>query len=87
LNKPHKASLYIRCNLPLIVWDECALATFVTENKIGIAIGSLTELDTVLPAISAESYKEMKENVKKINERVATGYYISKALNEAVKSV
>jgi hypothetical protein len=85
LNKPHKASLYIRCNLPLIVWKECALATFVTENKIGISIRSLTELDTVLPAISAESYKEMKENVKRINKQVSTGYYISKALNEALK--
>jgi hypothetical protein len=85
LNNPHKASLYIRCNLPLIVWEESALATFISENKIGICIRSLTELDTVLSAISVESYNEMKENIRKINRQVATGYYIDKALNEADK--
>jgi hypothetical protein len=87
LNKPHKISLYIRCNLPLIVWEESAPAAFVTENKIGFTVRSLAELDSALPALSAESYEEMAENVRKINKRVASGYYISKALQEAVNLV
>jgi hypothetical protein len=87
LNKPHKASLYIRCNLPLIVWEESALATFVTGNKIGFSIRSLTELDTVLPALTVESYEEMKKNVRKINKQIAAGYYMSKVLNEAIKCI
>lgn len=85
LNNPHKASLYIRCNLPLIIWEEAALATFVSENKIGICIRSLEDLDVILPAISAEMYAEMKKNIKKINERISSGYYINKALSDAEK--
>jgi hypothetical protein len=84
-NNPHKASLYLRCNLPLIVWEESALARFVAVNGIGISIRSLTDVDTVLTSLSAESYEKMRKNVQRINERVAAGYYIKRALNEALK--
>ena len=85
INNPHKASLYIRCHCPLIVWEEAALASFVTENKIGLCIRSLEELDTVLSAVSLKSYQEMVENVKKIDQKISDGYYLTKALAEATE--
>jgi hypothetical protein len=80
INNPHKASLYIRCNLPLIIWKEAALAPFVTENKIGLCINSIEELNTMLPAVSMEEYREMKKNIRAVNARISSGYYLTNAL-------
>ena len=52
-NAPHKMSLYIRCGLPIIVWEKAGLAPFVKKNNVGICISSLTELEDILPKISA----------------------------------
>lgn len=84
-NNPHKTSLYIRCHLPVIIWEKAALATFVSENRIGFCINALDELDSKLLAITPETYAEMKQNVMKISERLSTGYYTTKAVKEAEK--
>ena len=84
INNPHKASLYIRCNLPIIIWKEAALAPFILEHKIGICIDSLEELNTVLPSISIKEYHEMKENIKEIDKKISSGFYFTKALNSIV---
>ena len=84
-NNPHKTSLYIRCGLPVIIWDKAALATFVRENGIGFAVSSLAELEERLSALSAEEYRTMRENVKNIGNRLATGYYFTQAVGEAEK--
>lgn len=81
-NNPHKTSLYIRCNLPVIIWNQAALADFVRDNGIGICVGSLTELDNVLRSLTPERYAEMKKNVATISRRLQSGYYIRKALSE-----
>lgn len=81
-NNPHKTSLYIRCELPVIIWEQAALADFVRQNGIGICIASLTDLDQVLAALTPEQYAEMKRRVKVISDRLRTGYYIKKALSE-----
>jgi len=85
INNPHKVSLYIRCNLPIIIWKEAALASFVAEHKIGICISSLEELDSILPSITLEAYDEMVRNVRNINEKISSGYYCRKAVDTAEK--
>ena len=81
-NNPHKTSLYIRCELPVIIWDQAALAAFVRNNGIGICVASLAELDSVLEGLTSEQYAVMKRNVAVISERLSAGYYIRKALSE-----
>lgn len=82
-NNPHKTSLYIRCELPVIIWEKAALASFVRENGIGITIASLEQLDEILSGLSRERYDEMKANVIKISKRLSGGYYFSKAMDAA----
>lgn len=60
-NNPHKTSLYIRCKLPVIIWKKAALADFIEENKIGLVIGSLEDLNKKLSELSQEEYAEMKK--------------------------
>ena len=83
INNPHKVSLYIRCNCPVIIWEEAALASFVSENKIGICVRSLEDLDSVLSSVSPELYNEMLENITHLDQKISSGYYLSKALAEA----
>ena len=84
-NNPHKTSLYIRCELPVIIWGKAALAPFVKENNIGFSISSLTDLNEILSKLTVEEYAVMKENVKKMSARLAGGYYVSTALAKAVE--
>lgn len=84
INNPHKTSLYIRCCLPVIIWREAALASFVEENGIGICVGSLRELDDILARLTSEDYDRMKKNVCLISRRLASGYYIRNALDTTV---
>ena len=84
-NNPHKTSLYIRCLLPVIIWKEAALASFIGEHGIGICIGSLTELDDIIGSMTMDEYMKLKDNVKKINDRISHGYYIKHALEEACR--
>ncbi|NMA74620.1 MAG: galactofuranosyltransferase [Bacteroidales bacterium] len=83
LNNPHKTSLYIRCFLPVIIWKEAALASFVSENKIGITVNSLDELNEIIDSISHEEYEAMRRNVIEISGRLAEGYYLKKAIRKA----
>jgi hypothetical protein len=72
-NNPHKASLYIVSGLPLIAPDHSAIGAFIKENKIGITITSLFELDSVLNSLTDEAYLEMCGNVQKVKGTVSQG--------------
>ena len=83
-NNPHKTSLYLRCGLPVIIWNKAALAEFVTRNGVGFSIGSLRELDDVLRSLTPERYAEMRKRVKAVSERLANGEFFRTAANEAI---
>lgn len=80
-NNPHKFSLYLRCELPVIVWEKAAIADFVRKNNVGICISSLRELDQCLQQITQEEYLMMKNNAREIGEKLGKGYYFKKAFN------
>lgn len=82
-NNPHKVSLYIRCHLPLIIWEKAALASFIKKEGIGLCVNSLEELDGMLSALSPEEYAKMKDNVRRISSRLSEGYYFRQALANA----
>jgi len=83
-NNPHKYSLYMRCGLPVIIWEKAAMAVFTRENNTGICISSLDQLDDVLSKITPEQYEEMKRNVTLVGKRLSEGYYFKRAYNEAL---
>lgn len=83
-NTPHKVSLYARMGLPIIIWKGAAMAQFVTENKIGFCIDSLTELNTIIPSISKEEYMQMKNNVEALSAKLAEGHYFRSCINKII---
>lgn len=84
-NNPHKTSLYLASNLPVIVWKESAIADFVRENQVGIAVDSLDDLPTVLKDMTDEEYVRLKENTRTISDRVHSGYYFKNALQKCMQ--
>lgn len=82
-NAPHKMSLYIRCGLPVIIWEKAGLASFVKKHNIGICVASLAELEDILSQIDANQYMEMKKNVLNISRKLSHGFYCLKAMQQA----
>lgn len=81
-NNPHKVSLYLSSGLPVILWKQAALADFITENNLGIAIDDLANLDEVINQITPEQYAEMKKNVHQVAEELRAGKHTLEALKE-----
>lgn len=79
-NNPHKLSMYIAAGMPVIVWDESAIAHFVIENKIGFVVSSLAEIEIKANTISKIQYREMTENVLHIQKLMVKGYYLSRII-------
>ena len=46
---------------------------------------SLEELEKILNTLSEEEYAEMKKRTAKIGERLSQGYFVRKALQEAIE--
>ena len=86
-NNPYKTSLYIRSELPVIVWSDSALAGFVRENEIGICVNSLSELNDILESITEQQYMEMKTNTARISKLLQEGHFIQKAITRALDSI
>lgn len=82
-NNPHKVSLYLRCNTPVIVWSKAGRSEFIEREGIGLCVSSLKTLDNRLRQVTEADYERMVHNVRKINMRLSSGYYLKKAIKEA----
>lgn len=80
-NNPHKTSLYLASGMPVVVWSKAAIADFILENKAGIVVDSLYELEESLSKVSAEEYSEMLRNAREIGKRLREGFYFYKAID------
>ncbi|MGM0238838.1 hypothetical protein [Enterococcus sp. AZ103] len=81
-NMPHKLSLYLAANQPVIVWNQSAEANFITKNNIGCTISNLAELPALLESFTEEKYEKMYQNATIIGELVREGFWFKKALLE-----
>ena len=84
-NNPHKASLYLSSGLPVIVWKNAAMATFVEKYYVGITVDNLKELDKVITEISPEEYEQMYQNTRKLSYKLHEGYFSKKAIRKAIR--
>lgn len=84
LNTPHKTSLYIRCGLPVIIWKQAAMAPFIEEQGIGIAVNSLREIEKIYERLTPEDYGRLCHNVKRVGRLMASGHYFRTAVSEAI---
>ena len=86
-NNPHKTSLYLGANLPVIIWAKAALAPLITENGLGIAVESLDQIHAAVSSLSQKEYQTMAENVHAMGERIRCGYFFRTAAEQAIKEL
>ncbi len=82
LNNPHKLSLYIALNLPIIVWKEAAVAKLVEDNNIGFTISSLSDISDKLSALTYNDYQTFRKNLENFNRKVTSGEYLPLSLKQ-----
>lgn len=80
-NTPHKVSLYLRAGLPIIIWEEAAVASILKEEGVCITIKSLEELTEKLKALTTSKYKQLKENARQLAKELNEGHFLHHALN------
>lgn len=81
-NNPHKCSLFLAADMPVIIWKEAALAKFVEKYQVGICVNSINEIGKEIDKITDEEYAEMLRNVQKIGSQIRSGYFLKKALGK-----
>lgn len=86
-NNPHKVSLYLAAGIPVIIWEESALADFVTKNGIGIVVSDLKQINDRIEKMTDEEYANMIKNIKVISEKIKTGHYLTQAIKKVEEKV
>jgi hypothetical protein len=76
INNPHKLSLYIALNLPIIVWNGAAVSKFVEDNGLGFSINSLSDISGKLSALTYADYDFFQKNLANFNAKVTSGEYL-----------
>lgn len=82
-NNPHKTSLYLSSGLPVIIWKEAALASFVQKHRVGLVVESLTDIDSLFNELTTEEYQLLKSNAQKMADRLRSGYYTVSSVEKA----
>lgn len=82
INNPHKTSLYLASDIPVIIWSEAALADFVLENQCGIVVASLYDIAGRLEMMTEDEYQVLKLNAMKVGKKLRSGFYLKKAIEK-----
>ena len=59
------------------------MAPFIESEKVGISVGSLSEISERLSALTPDDYMLLEKNAKAMGSRLAEGYYIRQGLKAA----
>lgn len=82
INDPHKTSLYLASGIPVIIWDQAALATFITRKKCGITVSSVDEIGDRLRSVTPQMYEEMAARASEIGRKLRAGHYTLRAVRK-----
>lgn len=83
-NNPHKTSFYLSKGMPVIIWDQAALADFIIDNKCGIAISSLRELDNALTGLTSMEKSIIKKNALRVGKLIREGNFLTTAISKLI---
>lgn len=79
-NNPHKLSLYIASNLPVVVWSQSAISNFVLQNGIGFTVDSVYEIAEKIAKLPESDYENMLVAVSRLGVNVRQGKFLTCAL-------
>lgn len=84
-NNSHKCGLYLSAGIPVIVWRESGMASFVNNYKVGICVSSLQEAAEKINLMDKPTYIIYKRNIQAVSELIRNGDFFLAALDKAEK--
>lgn len=81
-NCPHKVSMYIVAERPIIIWRQAAIANYIIENNLGIAVDTLYDIDKVIDSINEDMYQDILCAVRIEKEKLIHGYHLNTLLKQ-----
>ena len=84
-NNPHKIALYLASGIPVVVWDESAMAEFVQAEHCGLAVSSLYELPGMLSEMTESEYEELFLNAVRVGAQMRRGAHLQKAFEQVLE--
>lgn len=82
INNPHKLSMYIVSELPVIAWDKSYAGEFVEKHNIGLTISSLDDLGDVRKRVDSIKYDQMVSNCKSLAMQLRAGNNLKSILSQ-----
>ena len=84
-NNPHKMSHYLASGMPVLVWDEAAMADYVTAEGCGLKIRSLSEIPSLIAGLTETEYSRLRENAVRVGSDMREGKHIREAVEKALE--
>ena len=81
-NNPHKCGLYLASGIPVIVWRESGMASFVEHHQVGICVSSLYEAEHIIHTMKDEEYEHYRKNAAAMAPLLRKGFFFLSALSE-----
>lgn len=81
---PHKAACYINSGLPIIVWRDSAIASFVNEFEIGICIDCIDDIPAAISKLEEKDYLRLIKNVSNIQMKTSSFGYMKTIFDKIV---
>ncbi|CAM3130884.1 hypothetical protein [Sporolactobacillus spathodeae] len=86
-NNPHKASLFLATGIPLIVWEHAAIRDFIVQNKLGISVTTLFDIDKTIHSLTDIEKIEIQKHLDFWSKRIRRGYFLQKSLNSVEEKI
>jgi len=87
LNNPHKVSLYLLSEIPVIIWKESAMASFIENNNLGLTVKSVYDIPQAIQNLTDEQYSIMQKNVVTQSLLLRKGHYFLTAMDKAISNM
>ncbi|MGI5977343.1 MAG: glycosyltransferase [Candidatus Limivicinus sp.] len=84
---PHKVSLYLVSQLPVVISRNVGCADFIQKNGLGIAIDSLNDLPGIVDKLGTDMYEQIQKNVIECSNKLNSGYFFYRALDKALEAI
>lgn len=72
-NNPHKVSMCIVSERPVIIWKQAAMAKYIESKGLGICVDSLSDIYNKINGISDTEYKKMLDRVRVEKQHLLKG--------------
>ncbi|MER3463877.1 MAG: hypothetical protein C4329_05145 [Chitinophagaceae bacterium] len=68
--------MYLSAGMPVIVWRKSAMAEWVQQKEVGMAVTSWTEAVETIKMLNENTYRKWQSNAQEIGNKLRSGYFL-----------